>query len=99
MSAYLSYRRVALPLTYWRLPSGIEADFAAGDMQLAIEARATEFISGKHLKGLRTLAEEHPRVQRRVVVSLIPLRQRTADGIDNLPAARFAQMLWQGERI
>ena len=99
LSAYLSYRRVALPLTYWRLPSGVEADFAAGDMQLAIDAKATEFISGKRLKGLRTLAEEHPRVQRRVVVSLTPLRQRTADGIDNLPAARFAHMLWQGELI
>lgn len=51
LSAYLSYRRyrrVALPLTYWRLPSGIEADFVAGDMQLAIDAKATEFISGKH---------------------------------------------------
>ena len=99
LSAYLSYRRVALPLTYWRLPSGIEVDFVVGNMQLAIEAKATEFISGKHLKGLRTLAEEHPRVQRRVVVSLTPLRQRTADGIDNLPAALFAQMLWLGELI
>ena len=47
LSAYLSYRRVALPLTYWRLSSGIEADFVAGDRQLAIDAKATEFISGK----------------------------------------------------
>ena len=93
LSAFVSYRDLDEQLAYWRLPSGIEVDFVIGDMRLAIEAKATSTVTHRHLKGLRTLAEEHPGV-RRTVVCLEPRPRRTDDGIDILPAADFAHRLW-----
>jgi predicted AAA+ superfamily ATPase len=79
-------------LSHWRLASGIEVDFVVGAMEVAIEAKATSRITSDHLKGLRHLAADHPRV-RRLVVSLEPRRRRTDDEIEILPAAMFVQEL------
>ncbi len=98
LSAFVSYRDLDEQLTYWRLPSKIEVDFVIGDMRLAIEAKATANVTRKHLKGLRTLAEEHPGV-RRIVVCLEPRPRRTDDGIDIVPAIDFAHRLWQGDIV
>jgi predicted AAA+ superfamily ATPase len=84
-------------LAYWRLASGIEVDFVVNDMQLAVEAKASARITSDHLKGLRHLARDHPRVGRRVVVCLEPKARRTDDGIEILPAATFIRRLWRGE--
>ena len=97
LSAYVAYRDLDERLTYWRLPSGIEVDFVLGDMRVAIEAKASMRVVGHHLRGLRTLAEEHPGVARRIVVCLEPRARRTSDGIDILPATDFARHLWQGD--
>jgi hypothetical protein len=65
-------------------------------MEIAIEAKAAETISGRHLKGLRSVKEDHPKIKRRLVVCC-EMRQRiTDDGIEILPAERFVEMLWQG---
>lgn len=66
-------------------------------MQLAVEAKASNHIVSNHLKGLRSLAKDHPGVGRRVVACLEPRARRTDDGIDILPAAAFVQMLWRGD--
>jgi predicted AAA+ superfamily ATPase len=84
-------------LSYWRLASGIEVDFVLGDMQAAIEAKASERITRDHLKGLRSLREDHPRVARRIVVCRETRARRTEDGIEILPAATFVRRLWAGE--
>ena len=97
LSAFIAYRELDEQLAYWRLPSGIEVDFVVGDMRLAIEAKATARITSSHLKGLRTLADEHPGVARRIVVCLEPRPRRTSDGIDILPATDFARRLWHGD--
>ena len=99
LSAFLAYRERDEQLTYWRLPSGIEVDFVVGDMRIAIEAKASARVTNRHLKGLRTLAEEHPGVGRRAVVSLEPRPRRTSDGIDVIGAENFARQLWQGELV
>ena len=101
LSAYMSYREVDADLSYWRLPSGVEVDFAIGngDIEIAIEAKSSARITRNHLKGLRTLADEYPEVRRRVVVSQEPRPRRTEDGIDILPAAVFARRLWAGELV
>ena len=99
LSAYVAYRELDEHLTYWRLPSGIEVDFVVGEMQLAIEAKATARITSSHLKGLRTLAEEHPGARRRVVVCLEPRPRRTDDGIDIIGATDFARRLWQDDLV
>lgn len=99
LSSYISYRDRDLGLSHWRLPSGIEVDFVVGAMQVAIEAKAAKKITSHHLKGLRTLSEEHPGVGRRIVVCLESQAWRTKDGISVLPASTFAQRLWRGELL
>ncbi len=98
LSAFVSYRDLDERLSYWRLPSGIEVDFVVGEMRSAFEAKASSKITADHLKGLRTLAEEHPGVSR-AVVCLEPRPRRTADGIDIIPAKDFAVRLWQGDLL
>ncbi|MDE0269266.1 MAG: DUF4143 domain-containing protein [Acidimicrobiaceae bacterium] len=97
LCAYVAYRELDEPLTYWRLPSGIEVDFVVGDMRLAVEAKASTKITSTHLKGLRTLAEEHPNTNHKIVVCLEPRQRRTEDGIDITPAADFIRNLWQDD--
>ena len=87
LSAFVSYREFDGQLSYWRLASGIEVDFVLGDMQLAIEAKSSARITRDHLKGLRSLVEDHHRVRRRIVVCCEPRARRTDDGIEILPAA------------
>ena len=88
--AHNAYRERAVDLSYWRLASGIEVDFIVGNMAVAIEAKATARITADHLKGLRHLRDDHPRV-RRIVVCLEPRRRRTEDGIEILPVTAFTE--------
>ena len=96
LSAFIDYREWDGGLAYWRLAGGTEVDFVLGDMQAAIEAKATARITRDHLKGLRSLVVDHPRIGRRVVACLEPRARRTEDGIDILPAEVFVHRLWEG---
>ena len=97
LSAFMSYREVEGPLSYWRLASGIEVDFVVGNMQVAIEAKSSTRVTRDHLKGLRSLIVDHPEVERRIVVCREPRARRTEDGIEVLPAATFVRRLWDGD--
>lgn len=96
LSAFAAYREADLALSYWRLASGIEVDFIVGDMRVAIEAKSSERVTSDHLKGLRTLIDDHPGVARRVVVCREPRARKTADGIEILPVKTFVRRLWEG---
>ena len=96
LSAFIDYREWDGAIAYWGLAGGTEVDFVLGDMQVAIEAKASGRITRDHLKGLRSLAVDHPDVGRRVVACLEPRPRRTEDGIDILPAEVFVQRLWEG---
>ena len=98
IASWMAYTEFDGELTHWRLPSGVEVDFVLGDMRLAVEARAAPMIGRHHLKGLRSLAQEHSPA-RRVIVCLEPLPRRTEDGIDVLPAATFVRRLWRGDLV
>ena len=97
LSAYLDYADDSDDLSYWRLAGGTEVDFIVGDMRLAVEAKATGRIVARHLKGLRSLAADHPNVGGRVVVCLEDRPRRTEDGIDILPVGVFVTRLWDGD--
>ena len=99
LSAFRDYRELDDELSYWRLAGGTEVDFVLGDMRLAVEAKASARIVRGHLKGLRSLAEDHPEAGRRVVVCLEPRARRTEDGIDILPASTFVARLWRGDLV
>ncbi len=97
LAAFVSYRSYDGALSHWRLAGGTEVDFILGDMDLAVEAKASPRISRQHLKGLRSLVQDHPGVGRRVVVSLEPRARRTADGVEVLPPETFVRRLWCGD--
>jgi uncharacterized protein len=97
LSAHNAYTEAFATLSYWRLASGIEVDFIVNDMQLAIEAKASGRITADHLKGLRHLVQDHPRVRQRVVVCLERKSCRTEDGILILPSAEFCARLSAGD--
>ncbi len=92
-----SYREGFAQISYWRLASGIEVDFIINDMQLALEAKATPRVTSDHLKGLRTLIEDHPRIKLRTVVCLEDKVRRTEDGILILPARELCDRLVSGD--
>ena len=96
LSAFRACRMPDEELSCWRLAGGTEVDFVLGDMRLAVEAKASARIAPNHLRGLRSLADEHPEAGRRIVVCLEPRARRTDDGIDILPAPAFARRLWHG---
>ena len=96
LSSFIDYREWDGELAYWRLAGGTEVDFVLGDMQVAVEAKASARITSDHLKGLRSLVVDHPDVGRRVVACLEPRARRSEDGIDILPAEIFVRRLWEG---
>jgi uncharacterized protein len=97
LSAHNAYSDAFAHLSYWRLASGIEVDFVVNDLHAAVEAKATAKVTADHLRGLRNLAQDHPRVAQRVVVCLESKPRRTEDGILILPAREFCDRLRAGE--
>jgi len=96
LRAYNIYNDLFADLNYWRLAGGTEVDFIVNTMDVAIEAKASPKILARHLKGLRSLKEDHPNIQRRMVVCLEDKPRITEDQIEILPAKAFARILWEG---
>ena len=96
LRAYNIYNDLFAELRYWRLAGGTEVDFIINNMEIAIEAKASPKILNRHLKGLRSLKEDHPYIQRRMVVCLEDKPRITNDKIEILPAKAFARILWEG---
>ena len=83
------YKLLFNNICYWRLSNGGgEVDFIIDDMRLAIEAKAVPYVHSHHLKGLRTLAEEH-KIKHKIVVSMDLRKRKTEDGILILPYKNF----------
>ncbi len=97
LAAWIAYSGREGELSYWRLAGGTEVDFVVGDMELVVESKASRRIGRQHLKGLRSLVQDHPQAGRRIVVSLEARARRTDDGIDVLPPEEFVRRLWNGE--
>ncbi|MFN2396837.1 MAG: ATP-binding protein [Bacteroidales bacterium] len=95
--AHRHYTQSDYPISYWRTTSGLEVDFILGDHEVAIEVKATTNASARHLKGLKSFADEYT-VKRKILVSLDPLPRKTGD-IEILPWSRFLEMLWNGKII
>jgi predicted AAA+ superfamily ATPase len=91
LKAYLSYRRIMEPLSFWRSVSDHEVDFIIGD-HTAIEVKATRRVSSKHLKGLNTLAEER-NFKKLILVTQDPI-ESIQQGISCLHWKSFMQSLW-----
>ena len=91
LRAYLSYKRLRYPISYWQTRSHQEVDFIIGD-EIAIEVKSTTKVMNKHLKSLRLIAEEKL-CQKYILVSQDPFPQRV-DNIDIIPWNNFLKQLW-----
>jgi predicted AAA+ superfamily ATPase len=93
--AYNSYARKKWNLGFWRSTSGFEVDLTVENIA-AIEIKASDLISDKHLKGLKALHEEQL-FSRYIVISLDPNYRKLDNGIEIYPWKDFLSALWQGE--
>jgi predicted AAA+ superfamily ATPase len=97
LRAYLDYRRLEHPLSYWRSRSQNEVDFVIGD-DMAVEVKSKSRVSPRDYKSLNALAEEIP-LKKRIVVCGERLLRRADDGTEIMPTAHFFEQLWSGALI
>lgn len=97
LHAHNAYTEAYATLSHWRLAGGTEVDFIVNDMEIAVEAKVSSRITMDHLKGLRVLVQDHPKVKQRIAVCLEPRARRTDDGIVILPARGFIRQLGAGD--
>ncbi len=95
--AHSSYSGLHYSMTYWRTASQIEVDFILGDHEVAIEVKATQQATKRHLKGLKSFAEEY-KVKKLILISNDPLPRQVGE-ITIMPWNYFLDKLWAGEII
>jgi uncharacterized protein len=89
------YSGLEYPIHYWRTASQIEVDFILGNNEVAVEVKSTSNASARHLKGLKSFAEEY-KTKQLILVCNEPL-PRLVEGILILPWKVFLERLWAGE--
>jgi predicted AAA+ superfamily ATPase len=94
LDAHSHYSDINYPVYYWRTASQIEVDFILGDHEVAIEVKSTNLVNPRHLKGLKSFAEEY-NVKKAIVVSTDPY-PRMIDNISVMPWKVFLEQLWGG---
>ncbi|MDD3771903.1 MAG: DUF4143 domain-containing protein [Weeksellaceae bacterium] len=94
LSAHSHYSGLDYTISYWRTASQLEIDFVLGDHQIALEIKASDRISDKHLRGLKAFMEEYE-VEQAIVVCTEPL-ERLHNGIRIMPWQVFLEKLWKG---
>lgn len=95
LRAYLDYRRIDQPLTFWRTHAGHEVDFVVGD-HVGIEVKATARVTPADAKGLTALSEETS-LATRFIVCMETMARTTDDGVRVLPVRTFLSELWAGQ--
>ncbi len=97
LRAYLDYRRLDHPLTYWRSRSQFEVDFVIGD-EVAVEVKAKSLVSPRDLKGLHALSEDLT-LRGKILVCTEREPRRVEGNIEVLPVETFLRKLWGGEIV
>ncbi len=93
--AHSKYSEKDYAISYWRTTSQLEVDFILGDHEVAIEVKGTSNVQLRHLKGLKSFAEEY-KVKRLIVVSDDPLERKIGE-ISVIPWKQFLEQLWNDE--
>ncbi len=94
--SYLNYSRIKKELTYWRSVNGQEVDFLIGK-DVAVEVKASEHVSRKHLKGLLALKEEN--VYKKYILVSNDKIKRLQDEIFIIHWQEFLTLLWGNELV
>lgn len=95
--AHSKYSEKDYAISYWRTTSQIEVDFILGDHEVALEIKGTNNVQSRHLKGLKSFAEEYT-VKRLIFVSDDPLERKIGE-ISIIPWKQFLEQLWKDEII
>lgn len=90
----MSYYKKRLDLCFWRTANHQEVDFIIGD-ELAIEIKATDHITAKHLHGLSLLREEG--ICKKYLIVCLDQSLYEHDGIRIYHWRDFLQQLWDGK--
>ncbi|MES2615212.1 MAG: DUF4143 domain-containing protein [Bdellovibrionota bacterium] len=99
LRAHSQYTDKFYDISFWRMDNGVEIDFILNDMEVALECKSSQSIKADHLKNMRVLYEEIPRVKKRIIVCMETQGRKTEDGIEILPAMEFIKKLWADEII
>jgi uncharacterized protein len=91
LRAYISYRRLDLPLLFWRSLQKHEVDFLIGN-KTAIEVKSSKKVKPEHLAGLKAIATEGD-FTNRFLVSFDP-SEKFIHGVTCLPWKEFLSQLW-----
>lgn len=94
VKACIGYRRLHLPLRYWRTRTGYEVDLVADDVA-AIEIKSTRRVAREDRKGLQALQEEG--IIKKFFLVSEDKTPRLKDGIHCLHWSAFLRKLWAGE--
>lgn len=94
IKSYIDYFKADTKLNFWRIDQDTEVDFVINNT-LAIEAKATQNASAKHLKGLKKFASTG-KCDAQIIVSRDP-HERSIEGVKIMPYPIFLQKLWGGE--
>jgi len=95
--AHSRYSGLQYDLAYWRASNQMEVDFILGDHEIALEIKATEMAHDRHLRGLKSFAQEY-KVRQSILISCDP-RPRLTNGVLILPWKDFLARLWSGQII
>ena len=96
--AWMAYTEQFLPLAYWRTSTGLEVDLIIGDLQLAVEFKASRKVDERDTKGLRALMEDQ-KVRRAAIVSQDSPIRKLDGNITVYPWKVFCEKLWAGDLI
>jgi len=95
--SYSHYSARNFPVYYWRTTSQSEVDFILGEHEVAVEVKSTAMVHPRHLKGLKSFAEEY-KVKKQIIISTDPY-PRQIGNITIYPWKTFLEELWAGEII
>jgi predicted AAA+ superfamily ATPase len=95
--AHSHYSDKNYQVCYWRTTSQLEVDFILGDHEVAVEVKSTNMVNPRHLKGLKSFAEEY-QVKKLIVVSTDPYPRKVGN-VTILPWRIFLEQLWADEII
>lgn len=90
-------RKQNFPICYWRTASQLEVDFILGDHEVAVEVKSTDMHTSRHIRDLKSFAEEY-QVKKLIVVSTDPY-PRQLENVIILPWKIFLEQLWADEII
>jgi predicted AAA+ superfamily ATPase len=96
--AWLACEEKFLPLADWRTSTGLEVDLVIGDLDLAVEFKASRTVDERDLKGLRALMEDQ-KVRRAAIVSLDATIRKLPGDVTVYPWQKFCEKLWAGDLL